>query len=447
MSSRADAAAILRRVEVRLGLGLAAAIGLLLLGLASVFFLLATHETTELLEESLERELASAAAQEPGVVPVDPEAPIAVRRVETTGEVHLLQGRWPAAGAFLAAGTSSVRLAFADPSAHFLMERSLADGGSLQATTSLAAFVGERREQLGQILISLALSLVGLLAVTLVATRLALAPVRAATLAVERVDEHHLDRRIPVRGTGDDLDCHARALNRVLARLEEAFRRMEAFSADVAHELRTPVNRILNLADLAILREGARSRAPELTALREAAGGMQRLIDDLLLLAKGDWGRLAARSEPVALKPLLDGLASLFRPTFEERKITLVVRERGGNVVALGDPNLLQRAVANLLDNAVRFTPPGGDVELSAGRGGSLAFIEVSDSGSGIAEADRRRIFDRFVQIDEARSGEGTGLGLALVRMIARVQGGDVSVGTAQLGGACFRITLPATRP
>jgi signal transduction histidine kinase len=447
MWRRADLGSVLRRVDVRLALGLAASIGLLLLGLVSLLFVVATHETAELLEEGLAEDLESISTRDLESAATDPEALVAVRRFDASGEIELLQGRWPRSGALIPAGTSPLVLAFAAPQDHLVLERPGSDGATLQAATSLSGFVAERKEQIAQILVSLAVSLVGLAVVTVTATRLALAPIRAATRAVEQVDEHHLDQRIPVRGASDDLDRHAEALNRVLARLEEAFLNMAVLSADVAHELRTPVNRMLNLADLAILRTGTSSAAPELSAVREAADGMGHLIDDLLLLTKGDWGRIAARHEPVALSPLVGGIASLFRPSFEEKKVALLVHDDPDDDATSGDPDLLQRAVSNLLDNALRHTPPGGRVELSSTHPGPVRVLEVSDSGSGIPEADRERIFDRFVQLDAARADEGTGLGLALVRMIARAHGGEVSVGTSDLGGARFRITLPESAP
>lgn len=443
MRSKAERSSLFRRVEVRLGLGLATAIGLLLVVLVSFFFLLATHETAELLEEGLAHDLESALARDARGAPPETDEAVAVRRIDPGGGIRLLQGQWPESGAFFPVGSSSLRLAFADPHDHLVLERSLGGGTRLVATTSLAAFVGERREQRGQLLASLAFSIAGLLVVSVVATRLALAPIRAATRAVEGVDEHHLDQRIPVRGTGDDLDRHARALNRVLTRLEVSFQRMQAFSADVAHELRTPVNRMLNLTDLAILRGAVGTSTSELAPLREAAEEMRCLIDDLLLLAKGDAGRLAARHDRVALAPLLEGLASLFRPAFDERKVALLLDAKERDLCVRGDAALLQRAIANLLDNAVRFTPEGGQVSLSAAQEGDRAIVDISDSGPGIDEPDRQRIFERFVQLDPARAGEGAGLGLALVRMIVRAHGGSVGVEASDAGGARFRITVP----
>jgi signal transduction histidine kinase len=171
---------------------------------------------------------------------------------------------------------------------------------------------------------------------------------------------------------------------------------------------------------------------------------MQRVIDDLLLLARGEEGRLDVRGDAIPLAETISALVELFRPTCEERGITLGLRLLTPAPEARGDRHLLERALSNLLDNAVRHTPRGGAIEVALADAGAWVELAVSDSGPGIPERDRERVFGRFVQLDEARAaGAGAGLGLALVQMIARLQGGDVRVEKAALGGACFRIRLP----
>jgi len=446
-----------RRVDVRLGLGLIGAIGGLLVVLMSTYFFVFIHDTVEILEAVLQHELDAA---DPGIGGRDvvvAEAPhhargaIAIRRVGPDGTIELLRGEWPASGRTFHAGASSLRLAFAGETDQLVDGRVLPDGDRLEAVVSLEEFAHERREQFARILLSLASTGIGLVVVAWLATRLALAPLRAATRAVEGIDEGHLDARLPLRGAGDDMDRHARALNHVLQRLEDAFQRMSSFSADVAHELRTPVNRMLNLADVALLRRGAEDGSPDgspdassdLIAVREAAEDMRRLIENLLLLAKGEEGRLALRREPLSLAQLSADLLELFRPTCEERGIDLSLVLPTDDCSVVGDRSLLQRALSNLLDNAVRHTPDGGKIELAVSADDARVELSVSDSGRGIPESDRERVFERFVQLDEARTGNGIGLGLALVRMIARLQGGDVSAARSPLGGACLRLALP----
>jgi two-component system heavy metal sensor histidine kinase CusS len=443
---------LLRRIDIRLGLGLAAAIGLLLVVMMSVFFLIATHETAELLQEVVRDELSAAATQiEKGAGRLprhagDHPSEVSLRVTDASGRETAVQGEWPRAGRAWEGRRPSLGLAFASGDGHLLERRPLSGGRVLEGALPLEDFAQERAELLGQIFWSLGIVAILLFALAAIATRLALSPLRTATISLARIDEHHLDSRIALRGSADDVDRHALALNHVLQRLEDAFQRVAAFSADVAHELRTPVNRILNAADLALLRDPGGEPQTELLAVREAAEEMRRLIDDLLLLARGDEGRLGVASEPFDLVAATSSLVALFRPICEDRRIVLTFRAARGEIIAFGDHPLLERAIANLLDNAVRHTPDGGCIQVALEIRAPWLEIAVSDSGPGVAERERERIFERFVQLDESRTTEGSGLGLALARMLARAHGGDVQAEASALGGACFRIRLPAQR-
>ncbi|HEY8152972.1 MAG TPA: ATP-binding protein [Myxococcota bacterium] len=454
MSFGRDASALLRRVDVRVGVGLAAIIGLLLVGLMALFFLIATHETAELVAESIAPELKAVAEEiwtgatgEAAARQAKRRGVQAVRRVTAQGDVSILAGSWPLVGALYGKRTPSIRLAFASPSDHWVQGIRLPNGDRLEAAASLRSFVGERREQLAQIGVSLAVGLLGLIAASIAATRQALRPLRGATLAVEGIDERNLHARLAVRGTHDDLDRHARALNHVLARLEQAFARISAFSADVAHELRTPLNRILNLTDVALLESADREPPAALIAVRESVEEMRRTIDDLLLLARAEDGKLAVRSQPVDLARLLGSLRDLYAPVCDERSVALELDGPAAGPLAWTDPQLLEHAVSNLIDNAIRHTPENGRIEIAALPRGGFAEIQVRDSGPGIPTSDRDRVFDRFVQLDPARSGSGAGLGLSLARTIARLLGGDARVEDSALGGAALVVTIRTDPP
>ena len=446
MPSVAELRRWLARSDVGLGLALSGAISALLLVLLGVLFFVASHEAAEVIEDALEHELAEAAselaaADGPDRFALSPHHS-ALRVVDEAGATHVLFGKWPSRGRLYRDGTSSVRLALASPRDHWVEELALPGGKHLQGALPLADFVKERREQLGQLALSFGIGLVGVLGVAAYATRRSLAPLRSATHALERIDERHLGERIPSRGTGDDVDRHAAALNRVLGHLEASFARMAAFSADVAHELRTPVNRILNQSDVALLCAEAGAATSSLEAIRNAAEEMGRMIDDMLLLARGEEGRLAVRPQPLAVAEVVGDLAELYRPSCEEREVVLSVLEREDPGSLATDPQLLQRAVSNLLDNALRHAPRGGRIVVELRREGEEAHIAVSDSGPGVPEPERERIFDRFVQLDPARSQGGAGLGLPIARMIARLLGGDLVVRSSALGGACFDLIL-----
>ena len=256
MPSWLERAGWLRRTDVPLTIALAQAITLLTAALLVLLFALASHEAAEVLEEDLEsdlRRVAERITDHESVEPHDVAAGAAVRRF-ADGEPELVIGRWPVNGVLFDDDTGALRLTFSSAEDSLCDWERLPDGSRLQGCVRLAGFVHERREQLAQLGISFVVGLFGVLAVSVYATRRALEPLRDATHSIESVDERHLEARIPTRGTGDVVDRHAEALNRVLARLESSFARMSDFSADVAHELRTPVNRILNLADVALLR-------------------------------------------------------------------------------------------------------------------------------------------------------------------------------------------------
>ena len=140
---------------------------------------------------------------------------------------------------------------------------------------------------------------------------------------------------------------------------------------------------------------------------------------------------------------MVGDLVELYRPTCEEREVALALADAGGSAELATDRHLLQRAVSNLIDNAVRHTPRGGRIEVELRHDAGGTRIAVSDSGAGVPDPERERIFDRFVQLDPARSAGGAGLGLPIARMIARLLGGELGVARSAFGGARFELVLP----
>jgi two-component system heavy metal sensor histidine kinase CusS len=443
---------LLRRMDVRLTAVLAVTMGLLLVGLMTVFFLVSTHETAELLAESLAPDLKAVAAEigagatgEAAAREAERRGAMAVRRVRAQGGAVLLSGSWPETGRSYGKRTPSLQLGLASPSDHWVQGIGLPGEERVELAAPLAHFVEERREALAQIAVSLAIGLLGAVVASILATRLVLVPLRSATRAVENIDERKLDSRLPVSGTGDDMDRHALALNRVLARLEHAFARVSAFSADVAHELRTPVNRMLNLTDVALMELEGKEPPDALVGARESAEQMRRIIDDLLFLARAEDEKLGTiHIEAVDLVGLLEGLLELYTPACEERGIGLGLRAHESPRMVQTNRRLLERALSNLIDNAVRHAGQGGRVEIGIEPRGGRLEISVCDTGPGIPEVDRERVFERFVQLDPSRAGSHAGLGLPLVRTIARLLGGEARAEASSLGGAALIITLPA---
>jgi len=261
---------------------------------------------------------------------------------------------------------------------------------------------------------------------------------RAAALAPVGMDDlGESDRR-------DELGVLARAFNGLVARLRETLTTQRRFMADASHELRTPVSVIQSASDVMLSREG-RGEAE----YREALGitGAQarrlgRLVEDMLVLARADAGGYPLRRVSV----YLDEVVGECRRTVE-----VLARARGvrvdtsapADVPFYGDEDLLRRMILNLLQNAVQHTRAGGAVRVEVAPNGRRIAVRVSDEGVGIAAADRARIFDRFVQLDAARRGDGAGLGLPIARWIAEAHGGTLDLETSGSSGSTFRVELP----
>ncbi len=241
------------------------------------------------------------------------------------------------------------------------------------------------------------------------------------------------------------LEQMLRSLDAARAEREAALKRQREFVADASHELRTPLTSIL--ANLELLQTTLRDadqdeeRAMVDSALR-SSGRMSRLVGDLLLLARADAGRIAARTR-CDLAEAAGNAAAEVAPTIGERDLR-IANERPLPVD--GNPDELHRMVLNLLDNAVRHTPPGSTIELRLRAEGADAVVEVADDGPGVPAQLREQIFERFVRGEgpaDTAVGGGSGLGLAIVAAVTKSHGGDAEVGESELGGALFRIRLP----
>jgi len=249
-----------------------------------------------------------------------------------------------------------------------------------------------------------------------------------------------------------DLEWRTRELNEASAnlratvdKLEELDRLKSQFFANVSHELRTPLTVMLAMLEDAL---DDASVPPEMSqriqVLHANALTLLRLINDLLELAELDAGRIRLRREPVELNALVEAAVAEFRPFAERRGIHLTTEAEGLPVIG-ADFAKIETIVRNLLSNAVKFTPAGGQVTVRGRRDEEWAVLEVSDTGAGIGEEEQARIFDRFTRLEGAeRSGiGGSGIGLALVKEMATLHGGDVAVESAIGRGATFRVRLP----
>jgi two-component system, OmpR family, sensor histidine kinase MprB len=263
----------------------------------------------------------------------------------------------------------------------------------------------------------------------------ALRPVRRLTAAAERVAATgNLSERVEGEGS-DELGRLAARFNAMLVALEESVARQRRLVADASHELRTPLTSVRTNVDL--LREGKLPPDEQQRALAEASvelDALTTLLSDLVELARGEERKL--RIEEVQLDELVGGAVDRARA----RAPQITFLSSLSPTLVRADPLLLERAVSNLLDNAVKWSPDGGPVEVTVRNGE----VVVADHGPGIAEADIPRVFDRFYRAAAARAKPGAGLGLAIVREAAEAHGGRASV-ESTAGGARFKLTLPAT--
>ncbi len=282
-----------------------------------------------------------------------------------------------------------------------------------------------------------------LIAITV--TRRGLRPLSQMRHALERVQPAHLNERIDPKRWPAELRPLAASFDDMLGRLEDSFTRLSQFSADLAHELRTPIGNMLGEAQVALTRE---RRPDEYRAVIEsAATECQRLsgiIDNLLFLARAESAEQQVNRAVFSGRAALQKIASFYEVSAEDRQIAITCE---GQADIFADPVLFNRAIGNLIENSLRFTPEGGRIEVSLRQSENNSAISVRDSGSGIAPEHLPRVFDRFYRGDASRSSAGTGLGLALVKSIVDLHHGSVSIESAVGHGTTITLAFPDQGP
>lgn len=273
--------------------------------------------------------------------------------------------------------------------------------------------------------------------------RRALAPVDTMVEAARRIEAEDLSRRLETQGNTDELGRLATVLNDMLARLERSFTAVRHFSADAAHELRTPLTILKGEIEVAL-------RAPQtqdeyrqvLDSCLEEVDRLSALVNDLLFLARSDSGNLTPSDTPVNLAAVLEDVRPALEALAEQNGIQATI-SAPSEVWVHGSKPMLFRLIFNLGENALKYTPAGGRVEIVLSQQADAAKLDVKDTGPGIAPEDQAQIFERFFRTDPARSRGGTGLGLALVRSIVLLHKGQISVESEVGRGSCFRVVLP----
>ena len=276
-------------------------------------------------------------------------------------------------------------------------------------------------------------------------TRKALAPLRRLRAVLGGiVRTGQVSARVPVRSDGDPLDDLGQLANEMLDRIEALILGMKGSLDNVAHDLRTPLQRLRATAEGALRENDADGARAALAACLEECDRVAATLTALMDISEAETGTMALRPEALDAASLLRETAELYEVTAEDKGITLAT-DASPELRVHGDRARLRQALANLTDNAVKYTPPGGHVWLRARREGNRIVFECADDGPGIGPEDLPHVFDRLYRSDRSRSQRGLGLGLSLVRAIARAHGGEATVSSAPAAGACFRVSLPIT--
>lgn len=273
-----------------------------------------------------------------------------------------------------------------------------------------------------------------------------LRPVRELTALAHRVSTERLGERLRTEDAPRELYELTVAFNDMLARLDDAFRRLSNFSSDIAHELRTPLSNLLTETQVTLSRtRSVDEYADVLASNAEELERLARMVSDMLFIAKAENGLVLPSAEQVSLGVEIRKLLEFFEPVAEERAVQVSL---AGQAAVVGDRRLLAQAVGNLISNAIRHTPSGGTVRVILTEQDGLATVCVSNPGKPIAKDDQARLFDRFFRADASRTrnGEGAGLGLAIARAIVLAHHGRIEV-SSDAQQTRFSIHLPTGEP
>jgi two-component system heavy metal sensor histidine kinase CusS len=259
--------------------------------------------------------------------------------------------------------------------------------------------------------------------------------------SLERIGPTHLNERVASANWPRELQPMAIAFDEMLKRLDDSFTRLSQFSADLAHELRTPIANMLGEAQVALSRD--RSSAEYRETIESAIGECERLsgiVDNLLFVARADAAREPVERKRFDARAAVEKIAAFYRTIAEDHRVAISCSGQGE---ISADPALFERAVGNLVDNALRFTPENGSIEIALAEHAADFEVAVSDNGSGIAPEHLPRVFDRFYRAESSRGSDGAGLGLALVKSIVDLHGGTARIQSEIGRGTIVSLTFP----
>ncbi len=274
--------------------------------------------------------------------------------------------------------------------------------------------------------------------------RRAVAGVETVTQTARQISEGSLEERVPVKKHQDEIDQLAITFNQMLDRIQALVNGIREMSDNIAHDLKSPITRIRGISEVT-LTTGASDKDYETMAAStiEECDRLLDMINTMLVISKTEAGVNKLDTQELDIGAVVRDACELFRSPAEDKDLRLVC-DAPGNFSICGDNRLIQRMIANLLDNAIKYTPAGGSIEMTVNTGNDdVVAITVKDTGIGISEKDMPRIFERFYRCDPSRSAAGIGLGLSFARAIARAHGGDIKVASTPDQGSTFSVTFP----
>ncbi len=273
--------------------------------------------------------------------------------------------------------------------------------------------------------------------------RKTLSGVAVITKTAQNISGSNLEARVQGSGRKDELDLLVATFNSMLDRIEALVKSIAEMSDNIAHDLKSPITRIRGFAELSLTHDENMENYRIMAANTiEESDRLLDMINTMLVISKAQAGEGEFEFKKENLSIMLDEVSDLYLPLAEDKTI-LLTRKIEDNIVIELDRKMFQRVLSNLLDNAVKFTPENGNIQVAARAEGTRAVIKIKNSGPGIDSQYHVKIFERFYRAESSRTSSGTGLGLSLAKTIVRCHNGDISVESRPGQGACFIITLP----
>ena len=274
--------------------------------------------------------------------------------------------------------------------------------------------------------------------------RRALVGVETVTQTARRISDGSLEKRVPVKKGVDEIDLLALTFNQMLDRIEKLVTEIKEMSDNIAHDLKSPITRIRGIAEVSLTSGSSRSEYENMAASTiEECDRLLDMINTMLIISRTEAGVSQFEREEIDIARIVHDACELFHSTAEDKGLVLDC-ETGQPVLINGDIRMIQRMIANLLDNAIKYTPPDGSIKVATHLVDHQSIqIAIKDTGVGISPEDLPHIFERFFRCDPSRSQAGTGLGLSFARAVARAHDGDISVVSEPHKGTTFKINLP----